>query len=89
MAITNRERVGKGLDLLTAGLQSFVEREMKQTHGDNWQETVQAVARPVHRGKKAGKDTPVPMDAQAVLTLMWDPLSVTPPFGEVAHRGLD
>jgi hypothetical protein len=29
MAISNHERVGKGLDLLKEGLHSFVEREMK------------------------------------------------------------
>ena len=37
MAVTNRERVGKGLDLLAAGLQPFVERELKSHLGDNWQ----------------------------------------------------
>ena len=34
MAVSNRERVGQGLDLLTAGLQAFVERGLKQAHGD-------------------------------------------------------
>ena len=30
MAVTNHERVGKGLDLLRAGLSPFVERELKR-----------------------------------------------------------
>ena len=30
MAITNHERVGKGLELLRAGLEPFVERELKR-----------------------------------------------------------
>ena len=30
MAVTNHERVGKGLELLRAGLGPFVERELKQ-----------------------------------------------------------
>jgi len=37
MAITNQERVQKGLDLLKDGLRSFVEQEMKATHGEKWQ----------------------------------------------------
>ena len=40
MAITNRERVGKGLDLLAAGLRPFVERELKAHLGDQWQTTL-------------------------------------------------
>jgi hypothetical protein len=30
--MTNRDRAGKGLDLLTAGLQPFVERELQAMH---------------------------------------------------------
>ncbi len=36
MAITNRERIGKGLDHLARGLRPFVEREMKSSAGDHW-----------------------------------------------------
>lgn len=36
MAISNRERVGKGLDLLASGLRPFVERELKAKLGDGW-----------------------------------------------------
>lgn len=36
MAITNHERVGKCLEQLTAGLQPFVERELKSNYQDEW-----------------------------------------------------
>jgi hypothetical protein len=32
MAITNHERVGKALELVTSGLQPSVERELKNTN---------------------------------------------------------
>lgn len=40
MAITNNERVGKGLDILTTGLRPFVERELKATWQNKWLEMV-------------------------------------------------
>jgi len=36
MAITNRDRVGKALELLRDGLKPFVERELRAKHGDRW-----------------------------------------------------
>ena len=36
MAITNHERIGKCLEQLTAGLQPFVERELKSSYHDEW-----------------------------------------------------
>lgn len=36
MAITNHERVGKGLEFLKAGLGPFVERELKAKYGEGW-----------------------------------------------------
>jgi predicted AAA+ superfamily ATPase len=36
MAVTNQERVGKGLELLKAGLRPFVERELKGQYGEKW-----------------------------------------------------
>ena len=35
MAISNSERIGKGLELLRHGLTPFVEREMEAEYGDN------------------------------------------------------
>jgi predicted AAA+ superfamily ATPase len=37
MAVTNRDRVGKALELLKAGLYPFVERELKAKFGDQWE----------------------------------------------------
>ena len=36
MTISNRERVGRALDLLRDGLYPFVEREMRSVKGDKW-----------------------------------------------------
>ena len=36
MALSNQERVRKGLELLTPGLFPFVEREMKAQYADDW-----------------------------------------------------
>lgn len=36
MAITNHERVGKGLALTKTGLRPFIERELKSKYGDQW-----------------------------------------------------
>lgn len=41
MALSNRDRVGKSLELLNEGLRPFVEREMQQEHGDRWQDIAQ------------------------------------------------
>ncbi|MBX3751087.1 MAG: DUF499 domain-containing protein [Opitutaceae bacterium] len=38
MATTNHERVGKGMELLQAGLQPFLERELADAYGDKWRE---------------------------------------------------
>ena len=36
MAISSHERVGKGLEMLKAGLLPFVERELKARHARLW-----------------------------------------------------
>lgn len=36
MALTNHERVGKGLSLLQAGLHPFLARELQDAYGDGW-----------------------------------------------------
>lgn len=37
MALSNRDRVGKALELLKAGLYPFIERELKAKFGDQWE----------------------------------------------------
>ncbi len=78
MAITNRERIGKALDLLNEGLRPFVERELKGVHGDKW-EDVAREGQPPERGKgrpaKAG--TPAfHLDTQGLLAVLWNQWNV-------------
>ena len=69
MAVSNRERVGKGLDLLASGLRPFVERELKSHLGDNWQSVLPDTA---GRGPRT-KPQPVNLDdPQILLGLLWD-----------------
>ncbi|MFH1924706.1 MAG: Swt1 family HEPN domain-containing protein [Planctomycetota bacterium] len=70
MAITNRDRVGKALDLLNAGLVPFVERELKSVHGDKWEEIARE-GQPPERGKKRKAAKPH-MDTHALLAVMWN-----------------
>ena len=36
MMLTNRDRVGQGIDLLTKGLQPFVIQALGDKYGNNW-----------------------------------------------------
>ena len=68
MAVTNHERVGKGLELLRAGLGPFVERELKQA--------VQAGNLSGHRRKEIADDAMFrrpssEWDVAVVLGLIW------------------
>ncbi|MHB1423645.1 MAG: Swt1 family HEPN domain-containing protein [Gemmataceae bacterium] len=69
MAVTNRDRVGKGLDLLAVGLRPFVERELKSHLGDNWQS---ALPDNGFRGPKAKSQPANLADPQILLGLLWD-----------------
>ncbi len=70
MAVSNRERVGKALDLLCAGLVPFVERELKTVHGDKWEEIAREGQPPERgRGRRATKPQ---LDTQALLAVMWN-----------------
>ena len=68
MAVTNHERVGKTLALLTQGLAPFVARECSAKYGEDW---VQSVASKdggaVPLGRKASAT-----DAQFLLKVVWD-----------------
>ena len=64
MALTNRDRVGKAMDLLAAGLGPFVEREMKVSRGPMW-----AAAAKGDRGPSRKDVAP---DPHALLGTMWD-----------------
>ena len=70
MAITNHERVGKALDLLKAGLGSFVGREIKAAITANGisMEKVRSFAEDPILGKKPIEE----WDAAGLLKLMWE-----------------
>ena len=71
MAITNHERVGKVLELLTAGLQPFVERELKTTTVPDWfAETRKSLADA--QLQLLGTPEKPQWDAAAILVTMWD-----------------
>ena len=78
MAITNRERIGKALDLLNEGLRPFVERELKGVHGNKW-EDVAREGQPPERGKKNPAKAGTPafhFDTQGLLAVLWNQWNV-------------
>jgi predicted AAA+ superfamily ATPase len=68
MALSNLDRVNKGLELLRSGLFPFVVREMKEVHKAYWQET--AVGS-FPDGHHSGDLEPEEWDVQALLAIMW------------------
>jgi predicted AAA+ superfamily ATPase len=67
MAITNLDRVGRGLELLRDGLQPYVERELQGKFGAGWETEVKVALGDKRVGKgKAG----VLADSAALLPLM-------------------
>jgi len=69
MAMTNHERVGKALELLKAGLASFVDREMKTVYQDK--ATAQA-ALFMGEDRLLAKKPVAEWDAAGLLKLMWE-----------------
>ncbi|MEX2120792.1 MAG: Swt1 family HEPN domain-containing protein [Pirellulales bacterium] len=70
MALSNRERVGKALDLLGAGLAPFVERELRAVHGERWLELGLEAGQKPAGGKKQNKTNLA--DPQVLLSAMWN-----------------
>ena len=69
MAITNSERVGKGLELLKQGLAPFVEREMNAKYGPAWKDKAGETLRQATSWQ--GRDgAEVLMDVQAMILLI-------------------
>lgn len=75
--MSNRERVGRALELLGKGIIPFFEREMKGKYGTNWGGEA---AKSFDRGLKAGELR----DVYAVLKVMWDQWNLV--FGKVLGR---
>ena len=68
MALTNHERVGQALGVLSEGLAPFVERELSAALGQNWRDEV--IARSAR--ERAAPRKVSPTDAQFLLKAMWD-----------------
>src|SRR5437867_3770649 len=66
MAQSNRERVGRALELLTQGLRPFIEREMEAVHRKRWVDVANQSFDLAYRPKSAN------WDAAALLKIMWD-----------------
>ena len=65
MALSNRDRVGKGLEKLREGLRPFVEREYEAKYGEEWvHEALEVLKRDWRHGREGRLDT------QALLQLM-------------------
>lgn len=71
MAITNHERVGKALELLTAGLQPFVERELKASSAPTWFAETKKTLEDSQLQLLGTPDKPQ-WDAAAILVTMWN-----------------
>ena len=69
MSLSNRDRVGRALDLLQDGLGPFLEREMEATYGKRWKyQAVDSLRE--HHFTEDGQD--LRLDVQALLLIMWD-----------------
>ncbi len=68
MALSNLERVNKGLELLRTGLFTFVLREMKEVHKAYWQEAAVSSFPEDHYSRDL---SPEQWDVQALLAIMW------------------
>ncbi len=68
MAISNHDRVGKALELLTSGLKPFIERELKSAWGDKFAENAKALLSDTRLQSRDGS----PMNDVAALLVIMD-----------------
>ncbi|MEW6213264.1 MAG: Swt1 family HEPN domain-containing protein, partial [Acidobacteriota bacterium] len=68
MATSNRERIGKALEVLNAGLQPFIEREMQAALGDRWEEEARSATGDERKPSRKSKT----WDTHALLSVMWN-----------------
>ena len=71
MAISNYDRVTKVMELLKAGLQPFVEREMKAQHNQLWLQEARASVAETQTHLFTGSAEPE-WDAASLLAVMWN-----------------
>jgi hypothetical protein len=67
MAMTNHERIGKALTLLSEGLAPFVARECQAKYGEGWVQSINRTDPAASAGKRVS-----PTDTQFLLKVMWD-----------------
>jgi predicted AAA+ superfamily ATPase len=77
LAISNHDRVGKGLENLRRGIQPFVERELKAFYGNLWfmdgvEKTLGDRIGPEARIAGPEEERFSKLDALALLVIMWD-----------------
>src|ERR1700682_3694700 len=70
MAVSNRDRVRKGLDSLREGVTPFVEREMQRVYGPDWQTQAQA-SLPGLPVRQAQSQMPI-LDTSRLLNIVLD-----------------
>jgi len=68
MAITNHDRVGKALELLTSGLKPFVERELKSSWGDKFVENTKLLLSDTRLQARAADGSPL-LNVSALLVI--------------------
>jgi len=73
MAVTNRDRITKAMEHLSAGLQPFVERELREKLGEQWE-------KPACDNQKNPKAKVNWSDPQTLLGVIWDQWK--PVFGQ-------
>jgi hypothetical protein len=70
MATSNHERVAKALDVLNTGLYPFVERELRASYADRWENVARTSLRDDRTS--ANRSGPIHWDTTALLSVMWD-----------------
>ncbi len=68
---SHQDRINRALDLLTAGVSPFVERELQAIYRDNWQEAARSSFRE-DRGIAINRGQVIHWDTHALLAVMWD-----------------
>ena len=71
MAITNHERIGKGLELLAKGLKPFVEREMRSVYQAGWFDEARRSLKD-NQLQLLGDAKTAEWDAAGILITMWN-----------------
>lgn len=77
MAISNHERVGKGLEILRKGIQPFVERELKAFYGNLWfmdgvEKTLSNRIGAEAQAAGTEEERFARLDVQAMLVIIWE-----------------